>query len=152
MKEKEEIEAEIIDNKLDSNYKVKLGLKSLHDKDWDDFFASHSLGDKVEFKIKKITNNGIRCEISQFVEGFIRLGEIDNKRTSYEECLEQFKEGEVHTAALIGAEKGKKRIYLSFKELKRKAEKDEIEKYGKSENESATTIGDLFESALDKNK
>jgi len=152
LKEKEEIEAEIIDNKLDPNYKVRLGLKSLHDKDWDDFFASHSLGDKVEFKIKKITNNGIRCEISQFVEGFIRLGEIDNKRTSYEECLEQFKEGEVHTAALIGAEKGKKRIYLSFKELKRKAEKDEIEKYGKSENESATTIGDLFESALDKNK
>lgn len=152
LKEKEEIDVMIIDDKLDSNFKVRLGVKQLHDKDWDEFFASHSIGDKVQFKIKKITNNGIRCEISKFVEGFIRLAEIDNKRTSFEECQEQFKEGESHEAVMISAEKHKKRIYLSFKALKRKVEKDEIEKYGKSETESATTIGDLFESALDKSK
>lgn len=152
LKEKEEIDVMIIDDKLDSNFKVRLGLKQLHEKDWDDFFSNHSTGDEVEFKIKKITQNGIRCEISKFVEGFIRLGEIDNKRTTYEECHDRFKEGETHKATLVSVERKNKRIYLSFKEMKRKTEKNEIEKYGTSDNDSATTIGDLFESALDKNK
>ena len=46
----------------------------------------------------------------------------------------------------------RKRVYLSFRELKRKKDKEDLEKYGKSENESITTVGDLFESALDKKK
>jgi len=142
----------IINNKLDSNYKVPLGLKQLHEDEWNEFFAKHSIGDEVEFKIKKITRNGLRCYISEYVEGFIRLAELDNKRTSYEEALELYKEGDTHKAILQSTDKSKKRIYLSFRELKRKSEKDEIEKYGKSDNESATTVGDLFENALDKNK
>ena len=34
----------------------------------------------------------------------------------------------------------------------KKKEKEDLEKYGKSESESVTTVGDLFENALDKNK
>ncbi len=150
LKEKETIKVMIISDDLDMNYKVRLGFKQLQDDEWNEFFATHKPGDKINIKIKAVTETGIRCEISKFIEGFIRLGEIDEKKTSYEEASEKFKPGEEHEAVIHSTDRYKKRIYLSFNEVKRKKEKEDLEKYGKSDNESVTTIGDLFESALDK--
>ncbi|MEN8152900.1 MAG: S1 RNA-binding domain-containing protein [Acidobacteriota bacterium] len=152
LKEKEKINVMITGNNLDMNYKVKLGFKQTQDPEWDEFFSSHKKGDLINIKVKKVTENGIRCEISRFIEGFIRLGEIDDKKVTFEEISEKYKEGENLEVAIHTMDKFKKRIYLSFKEMKKKKEKEELEKYGKSDNETVTTIGDLFESALDKKK
>lgn len=152
LKEKEKIKVKIIGKNLDMNYKVKLGVKQLHDPEWDDFFKSHKNGELVKIKVKKVTENGIRCEISKFIEGFIRLSEIDDKKVTFEDIQEKYKEGDSLEAAIHSTDKFKKRIYLSLKERKKKKEKEELEKYGKSDNESVPTIGDLFENALDKKK
>ncbi len=152
LKEKEKIKVMIIGDDLDMNYKVKLGYKQLHENEWNEFFATHKTGDKVNIKIKSVNETGIRCEISKFIEGFIRLGEIDEKKITFEEAKEKFLIGEEHEVAVQSTDRSRKRIYLSFRELKRKKEKEDLEKYGKSESESVTTVGDLFENALDKNK
>jgi len=152
LKEKEKIQVMIIGNDLDMNYKVKLGYKQLHEDDWNEFFATHKPGDKVNVKVKMVNETGIRCEISKFVEGFIRLGEIDEKKITFEEAREKFLPGNAYEVAIHSLDRNRKRIYLSFRELKRKNEKEDLEKYGKSGNESVTTVGDLFESALDKSK
>ncbi len=152
LKEKEKIKIMIIGDDLDMNYKVKLGLKQLHEDEWNEFFATHKTGDKIKIKVKAVTETGIRCEISKFVEGFIRLNEIDEKKITLEEVRNKFKIGDEHEVAVHSTDRNRKRIYLSFRELKRKKDKEDLEKYGKSENESVTTVGDLFESALDKKK
>ncbi len=152
LKEKETIKVMIISNDLDRNYKVQLGYKQIHENDWDEFFATHKIGDKVKIKIKSVLESGIRCEISEFVEGFIRLSEIDDKKVTFEEVQEKFKSGEEYEVAVQSTDRKRKRIYLSFKELKKKKEKEDIEKYGTSDKESVTTVGDLFESALDNKK
>jgi len=152
LKEKEKIKVMIIGDDLDMNYKVKLGYKQLHENEWNEFFATHKTGDKVKIKVKSINETGIRCEISEFIEGFIRLGEIDEKKITFEEAKEKFLPGQEHEVAIQSSDRNRKRIYLSFRELKRKKEKEDLEKYGKSESESVTTVGDLFENALDKNK
>ncbi|MCK5222316.1 MAG: S1 RNA-binding domain-containing protein [Candidatus Aminicenantes bacterium] len=152
LKEKETIKAMIISDDLDMNYKVKLGYKQLHEDKWNEFFATNKPGVKIKVKVKAVTETGIRCEISEFVEGFIRLGEIDEKKITFEEAKEKFLTGTEYEVVVQSTDRTRKRVYLSFRELKRKKDKEDLEKIGKSESESVTTVGDLFESALDKKK
>jgi small subunit ribosomal protein S1 len=149
-KEKEEIKAVILSDSLDSNYKVKLGTKQLSDAEWSDFFAKNKHNSIIPVKIKKVSDRGIVVEISKNIEGFIRINEVDEKRLTFEEVEGKYKSGTERQALILQTDPDKKRIYLSFKALDRKKEREEIEKYSKSENDSVTTIGDLFQNALDK--
>lgn len=152
-KEKEEIQAVILGDSLDSNYKVKLGTKQLSDDEWSNFFAENRPGSVITVTIKKVNDKGIVAEISKNIEGFIRLNEIDEKRLTFEEIQEKYKPGEEREALILQTEPDRKRIYLSFRALDRKKEREEIEKYSKSESDTVTTVGDLFQNALDnKNK
>jgi len=151
-KEGEKIEAMILSNTLDSNYKVKLGTKQLSDAEWRDFFTTHKPRTIIPVKIKKAGERGITVEISKNIEGFVRINEVDEKRLTFEEIEQKYKSGDSQEALILQTEPDKKRIYLSFKALVRKKEREEIQKYSKSENDSVTTIGDLFENAIDKNK
>ena len=53
---------------------------------------------------------------------------------------------------ILNTDLNKKRIYLSFKAVKKKLERAEVEKYQKSTKESVTTIGDLLQNEIDKKK
>ncbi|MCX6584387.1 MAG: S1 RNA-binding domain-containing protein [Candidatus Aminicenantes bacterium] len=150
MREKEPLEVMILSDSLDSNYKVKLGIKQLSEAEWREFFRSHKNGSMVNVKIKKITDKGIPVEISKNIEGFVRLNEIDEKKLELEEIKSLHKAGDQLEAMVVSTDPEKKRIYLSFKALRKKREREEIDKYSKSESESVTTIGDLFQNALDK--
>lgn len=151
-KEGEKIEAVILSDELDFNYKVNLGVKQLSDDEWKGFFKNNKVGTIVEVKIKKINENGIVVEISQNIEGFIRLSDIDENRLTIEEINKNHKVGEKREAMVTRTLPDKRRVYLSFKELNKKIEREEIEKYSKSNDKSSTTVGDLFESAIVKKK
>ncbi len=152
MREKEPLEVMILSDSLDSNYKVKLGIKQLSEAEWREFFRVHKNGSMVSVKIKKITDKGIPVEISKNIEGFVRLNEVDDKKLEFEEIKTLHKPGEQLEAMVVSTDPEKKRIYLSFKALRKKREREEIDKYSKSETESVTTIGDLFQNAIDKDK
>lgn len=152
IKENEEIEVMILSESLDSNYKVKIGTKQLTDHEWKDFYAKNKPKSNIPVKIKKIGEQGITVEISKNIEGFIRLNEVSDKKLTFEEISEMLKPGDTREAMILQTEPSRKRIYLSIKAAERKKEREEIEKYSKSENEPITTIGDLFENAIDKRK
>ncbi len=150
LKEKETIDVMILDSDLDKNYKVKLGLKQLSDLEWKDFFKKNNPGNVIDVKVKKVNEFGISVEITKNIEGFVKLSEIDDNKVTYEEAQEMFKLGDEKEALILNTYPDKKRIYLSFQAVEKKREREEIEKYGKSDNESVTTIGELFENAIDK--
>ncbi|MCP4217266.1 MAG: S1 RNA-binding domain-containing protein, partial [bacterium] len=152
LKEKEKIEAVIIGDTVDSNYKVKLGLKQMSDGEWKEFFKTHRQGDSIMIKIKKVTDKGITAEISKNIEGFIRLNEIDEAKLDFEQIQKQFPSGTELETLITNLDGPKKRIYLSVRALKKKKEREEIDKYSKSDSEPVATIGDLFQNALDKRK
>lgn len=151
-KETEEIEVMILSDNLDSNYKVKLGTKQLSDTEWSDFFADNKPRTIIPVKIKKVGERGITVEISKNIEGFVRINEADEKKLTFEEIEAKYKPGDKIDALILQTDADKKRVYLSFRAVEKKKEREEIEKYSKSESESVTTIGDLFENAIDKNK
>ena len=152
LKEKETIEAMILSESLDSNYKVKLGIKQLSDGEWREYINRNRPGIIVPIKIKKVTDKGISVDISRNIEGFIRPNELEEKKLDVEELSQTYPVGKEMDAMVVSSDYERKRIYLSFRALKRKRERDDIDKYSKSGSESVTTIGDLFESAIDKRR
>lgn len=152
LKEGQEIEAMIISDELDSNYKVRLGTKQLSDGEWKEFFGLHRPGDIVPVEIKKISDRGISVAISQNIEGFIKIGELTEAHISVEELNQKFKVGEKREAVILNMFLDRKRILLSLKAVHQKKEREDIEKYMKSKNETVTTIGDLLQNEIDKKK
>ncbi len=150
--EGEEVETMILSDELDSNYKVKLGLKHLSDGEWRDFFNLYKPGSIISIKIKKIIEQGIHVEISKNIEGFVKIGEVSEQRISINDMNQQFKIGETREALVVTSIPDKKRIHLSFKAVHKKKEREDIEKYLKSKDEPVTTIGDLLQNEIDKKK
>lgn len=152
LKENETIDLMIISDELDPNYKVRLGLKHLSNSEWDDFFQKNRSGTILKVKIKKMAEMGISVEISKNIEGFVRYKEVGDSKSTPEEIAEKYKVGDVVDAIILNTDRERKRVYLSFKAVARKREREEIEKYSKSTNEPVTTIGDLLQNEIDKKK
>jgi small subunit ribosomal protein S1 len=152
LKEGEEIDAMIISNELDRNYKVQLGIKHLSDSEWKSFFAKHKPGNTIEVTVRKITDGGITVEITRNIEGFIRLGDIDEEQVTVQDLEKKFKVGDKIEVMISRAEPDRRKVYLSLRALNKVREREEIKKYMKAEDESVTTIGDLLQNELDKNK
>jgi small subunit ribosomal protein S1 len=150
LKEKETTQAQILSETLDSNYKVKLGIKALYDDEWKQFMSEHKPGSIVKIKIKKVTDKGITVEISKNIEGFIRPHEIDERKLELEEIQKLYKSGQELDVVVVNTDFERKRIYLSIKGSRRKKEREDIDRYSKSSPESVTTVGDLFENAIDR--
>ncbi len=151
LKEGEKIKAIIISDDLDQNYKVKLGIKQLSDYEWKDFFRKNKPGNIITIKVKKATEQGIITEISKNIEGFVKITEVEDKKLTYDEVADSIKTGEEREALITHTYPEKKRIYLSFRAVHRQREREDIEKYMSTGNESITTIGDLLENEI-KNK
>jgi len=150
--EGEEIEAMILDDRLDENYKVRLSTKHLTDNEWHDFFQDHRPGTIIPVKIKKVGDRGINVEITRNIEGFVKISEISEDHIEPEQLEGMFASGESREALITHAYPDKKRVYLSFKQVSEQREREEIEKYASSGHEGVTTIGDLFENAIDRRK
>jgi small subunit ribosomal protein S1 len=151
LKEGEKIQAMILSEELDQNYKVKLGVKQLSDDEWREFFRKNKPGNIITIKVKKVTEQGVITEISKNIEGFVKITEVEDKKLTYDEVVDSVNAGEEREALITHTYPEKKRIYLSFRAVHRQREREEIEKYMSTGNESVTTIGDLLENEI-KNK
>ncbi len=152
MKEGEEIDAMIISDELDRNSKVQLGIKHLAENEWRTFFSKHKPGSAVEVTVRKINDAGVTVELTRSIEGFIRIGDIDEEKITLQELEQKFKLGDKIEALISRIELDRKKVYLSLRALTKVREREELQKYMKAEDDSVTTIGDLLQNELDKKK
>jgi len=152
MKEGEEIDTMIISNELDRNYKVQLGIKHLSESEWKTFISKHKPGNTIEVTVRKITDGGISVEITRNIEGFIRIGDIDEEKITLQDLEQKYKPGDKLEAMISRTELDRKKVYLSLRALNKVREREEIQKYMKGSDDQVTTIGDLLQNELDKKK
>lgn len=152
LKEGEEVETKIISSELDRNYKVQLSLKHLSDIEWNSFFAKNKPGNIIPVTLKNVSDKGITAAVSKNIEGFIRLGDIDEERIEFVDIQKKFKAGDHVDAMIVRTEPERKKVYLSLKSVTRQREREEIAKYMKPEDDFRTTIGDLLQNELDRKK
>ena len=150
--EGEEVDAMIISNELDRNSKVQLGIKHLAENEWKLFYSKNKPNSIIEVSVKKIIEGGVIVEISKNIEGFIRSNDIDEEQVTLAQLEEKFKPGDMIKAMIIRIEADRKKVYLSLRAMNKVLEREEIKKFMKADEEAVTTIGDLLQNELDKNK
>ncbi len=109
----EEIDVEVIEIDTE-NRKLRVSLKSLLPKPFEEFLKKYKVGDVVKGIITTITNFGAFVKIDK-VEGL--LHNEDASWDKSKKCKDLFKEGDEVEVKIIKIDKDKEKISLSKKEL-----------------------------------
>lgn len=108
----QEIEAKVI-AKNDEDKKIKLSVKALLDRPWDEFTNKYKVDDEVEVTITNILDFGAFAQVIPGVEGLIHVSEISYSRV--ESVASVLNTGDVLTVKIIGINSEKEKISLSKK-------------------------------------
>lgn len=108
----QDIEAKVI-SKNDEEKKIKLSVKALMPKPWDNFIENYKENDEIEVKITNVLDFGAFAEILPGVEGLIHVSEISYDRV--ESVAAVLKPGDVVKVKIIGINREKEKISLSIK-------------------------------------
>lgn len=100
--------------KLEKNH-IGLSRKALLPNHWANFFADKEIGAVVTGKVIDINKSGVRLDLAEEIEGFLPRSEFSWRKDVKVE--DNVKVGDEVTAKLIEADKTKKRIILSTKQL-----------------------------------
>ncbi|TCP91208.1 SSU ribosomal protein S1P [Cricetibacter osteomyelitidis] len=96
--------------------RISLGLKQCKPNPWQHFAETHNKGDKVEGKIKSITDFGIFIGLEGGIDGLVHLSDI-SWNVSGEEAVRSYKKGDEVAAVVLQVDAVKERISLGIKQL-----------------------------------
>ncbi len=96
--------------------RISLGLKQCKINPWEDFAKTHSKGDRVEGKIKSITDFGIFIGLDGGIDGLVHLSDI-SWNVPGEEAVREFKKGSDISAVVLQVDPERERISLGIKQI-----------------------------------
>lgn len=96
--------------------RISLGLKQCKPNPWQQFAETHNKGDKVEGKIKSITDFGIFIGLEGGIDGLVHLSDI-SWNVPGEEAVRSYKKGDEVAAVVLQVDAVKERISLGIKQL-----------------------------------
>ena len=127
----QEIQAKVI-SKSDEDKKIKLSVKALSSRPWDEFTEKFNEKDEVEVKITNVLDFGAFAEIIPGVEGLIHVSEISYDRV--ESVAAVLNPGDVVKVQIIGINNEKEKISLSIKATIEAPERPQRTRSKKREN------------------
>ena len=95
--------------------RISLGLKQTKPNPWTEFANKYVLGDKVEGKIKSITDFGIFVGLEGEIDGLIHLSDISDEDDP-KKALEEFKKEQSLECIIFAIDAEKERISLKLSE------------------------------------
>ncbi|MBE2894211.1 30S ribosomal protein S1 [Spirabiliibacterium falconis] len=96
--------------------RISLGLKQCKPNPWQQFDETHKKGDRVEGKIKSITDFGIFIGLEGGIDGLVHLSDI-SWNVPGEEAVRNYKKGDEVAAVVLQVDAVKERISLGIKQL-----------------------------------
>lgn len=96
--------------------RISLGLKQCKSNPWQQFAETHNKGDRVEGKIKSITDFGIFIGLDGGIDGLVHLSDISWNSTG-EEAVREYKKGDEIAAVVLQVDAERERISLGVKQL-----------------------------------
>lgn len=96
--------------------RISLGLKQCKNNPWQQFAETHNKGDRVEGKIKSITDFGIFIGLDGGIDGLVHLSDISWNATG-EEAVREYKKGDEIAAVVLQVDAERERISLGVKQL-----------------------------------
>ena len=95
--------------------RISLGLKQTKPNPWTEFSNKYVIGDKVEGKIKSITDFGIFVGLEGEIDGLIHLSDISDEEDP-KKALEEFKKEQSLECIIFAIDADKERISLKLSE------------------------------------
>lgn len=96
--------------------RISLGLKQCKSNPWQQFAETHNKNDRVEGKIKSITDFGIFIGLDGGIDGLVHLSDISWNATG-EEAVREYKKGDEIAAVVLQVDAERERISLGVKQL-----------------------------------
>ncbi|EIK8081893.1 30S ribosomal protein S1 [Escherichia coli] len=96
--------------------RISLGLKQCKANPWQQFAETHNKGDRVEGKIKSITDFGIFIGLDGGIDGLVHLSDI-SWNVAGEEAVREYKKGDEIVAVVLQVDAERERISLGVKQL-----------------------------------
>lgn len=96
--------------------RISLGLKQCKPNPWQQFAESHNKGERVEGKIKSITDFGIFIGLEGGIDGLVHLSDI-SWNVPGEEAVRDYKKGDEIAAVVLQVDAERERISLGVKQL-----------------------------------
>lgn len=96
--------------------RISLGLKQCKNNPWQQFAETHNKGDRVEGKIKSITDFGIFIGLDGGINGLVHLSDI-SWNVAGEEAVREYKKGDEIAAVVLQVDAERERISLGVKQL-----------------------------------
>ena len=96
--------------------RISLGMKQCVGNPWHQFSQTHSKGQKVNGKIRSITDFGIFIGLDGEIDGLVHLSDI-SWNIPGEEAVKQFKKGQELEAVILAIDAERERISLGLKQL-----------------------------------
>ncbi|TKI07492.1 30S ribosomal protein S1 [Martelella alba] len=96
--------------------RISLGLKQCKPNPWQQFAETHNKGDRVEGKIKSITDFGIFIGLDGGIDGLVHLSDI-SWNVAGEEAVREYKKGDEIAAVVLQVDAERERISLGVKQL-----------------------------------
>ncbi len=111
----DEVEVMVLDID-EERRRISLGMKQCQPNPWEEFAATHNKGDRVEGKIKSITDFGIFIGLDGGIDGLVHLSDI-SWNSPGEEVVRDFKKGDEVAAVILAIDPERERISLGIKQL-----------------------------------
>ncbi|HBT8520016.1 30S ribosomal protein S1 [Klebsiella pneumoniae] len=96
--------------------RISQGLKQCKSNPWQQFAETHNKGDRVEGKIKSITDFGIFIGLDGGIDGLVHLSDI-SWNVAGEEAVREYKKGDEIAAVVLQVDAERERISLGVKQL-----------------------------------
>lgn len=111
----DEVEVMVLDID-EERRRISLGIKQCQTNPWKEFGDTHNKGERVQGKIKSITDFGIFIGLDGSIDGLVHLSDI-SWNTAGEEAVRNYKKGDEVAAMILAIDPERERISLGIKQL-----------------------------------
>ena len=146
-KKGQEVEAVVL-NIDTKNERFSLGIKQLTPDPWKEVARRYRKGEVVTGKVTNLTDFGAFVELEEGIEGLVHVSEISREKV--ERPSDVLKVGDKISAVVLHLDPNERRIGLSIKGLKERADKAEVEKYITNQGSTSPSLGALIQEEMER--
>jgi small subunit ribosomal protein S1 len=132
-----------------ANERLSLGVKQLNPDPWTIVPEKYRPGTRIKGKVTSLTDFGVFMEIEDGIEGLVHVSELSQEKI--QSAKEFTTVGTEFEAVVLNVDTQDRKIALSLKALQAAIEKEEIQGYMGGQNESFSSLGELFKTEMNKN-
>ena len=124
--------------------RISLGVKQLTENPWQVFTHKHKEGDKIQGKIKSITDFGVFIGLEGDIDGLVHLSDVSWDEE--EEAISQLEKDQEIEAIVLSVDAERERISLGLKQL----QQDSFNEFTLANKKGSRVIGKIKEIAEEK--